>query len=87
MALQLVEGRVRYVALLMGQGGYVPADAETTWSRRFGDCKAKTALLLGILHSLGIEAEPILVQSKFGDAIAERLPLISYFDHEPWRYC
>ena len=81
MALQLVEGRVRYVALLMGQGGYVPADAETTWSRRFGDCKAKTALLLGILHSLGIEAEPILVQSKFGDAIAERLPLISYFDH------
>src|SRR6478672_7482502 len=51
-ALALVENRVRYVALLMGQGGYVPAPAETTWSRRFGDCKAKTALMLGILHSL-----------------------------------
>ncbi len=49
LALQLVQDRVRYVALLMGQGGYVPADADTTWSRRFGDCKAKTALLLGIL--------------------------------------
>jgi tetratricopeptide (TPR) repeat protein/transglutaminase-like putative cysteine protease len=80
-ALQLVQDRVRYVALLMGPGGYVPADAETTWSRRFGDCKAKTALLLGLLHSLGIEAEPIIVQSQIGDAIPERLPLITYFDH------
>jgi len=81
MALRLVQDRVRYVALLMGQGGYVPASAETSWSRRFGDCKAKTALLLGILHSLGIEAEPIIVQSQVGDAIPERLPLVSYFDH------
>lgn len=81
LALQLVQNRVRYVALLMGQGGLVPAAAETTWSRRYGDCKAKTALLLGLLHSLGIEAEPILVQVQEGDAIAERLPMVTYFDH------
>lgn len=81
LALQLVQQRVRYVALLMGQGSYVPTKAETTWSQRFGDCKAKTALLLGILHSLGIDAQPILVQSRFGDALGERLPLLSYFDH------
>src|SRR6185437_11291383 len=74
-ALALVQDRVRYVALLMGQGGYVPAAAETTWSRRFGDCKAKTALLLGILHSLGIEADPVLVQASAGDMIADRLPM------------
>jgi tetratricopeptide (TPR) repeat protein len=80
-ALQLVQDRVRYVALLMGQGSYVPADAATTWSRRFGDCKGKTALLLGILHALKIEAEPILVQSRLGDMIGERLPILSYFDH------
>jgi hypothetical protein len=43
LALQLVENRVRYVALAMGTGGLVPAPAETTWARRFGDCKAKTA--------------------------------------------
>jgi tetratricopeptide (TPR) repeat protein len=81
MALQLVQDRTRYVALLMDEGGYLPADAETTWSRRFGDCKAKTALLLAILHALGISAEPILVQSKLGDALNERLPMLSYFDH------
>jgi transglutaminase-like putative cysteine protease len=44
-ALALVQDRVRYVALEMGAGGYVPTDAETTWSRRYGDCKGKTALL------------------------------------------
>ena len=81
MALALVENRVRYVALLMGQGGYVPASAETTWARRFGDCKAKTALMLGILHSLGIEAEPVLVNTTSGDSLAERLPMVGLFDH------
>jgi hypothetical protein len=80
-ALNLVEDRIRYVALVMGQGSYVPASAETTWSRRFGDCKAKTALLLGMLHSLGIAAEPVLVQSKAGDIIADRLPRLDLFDH------
>ncbi len=80
-ALQLVQERVRYFALLMGAGGYVPASAETTWSRRFGDCKAKSALLLALLRELGIEADPVLVHSRMGDAIQERLPMIGYFDH------
>lgn len=80
-ALALVQDRIRYVALAMGQGGYVPVPAETTWSRRFGDCKAKTALLLGLLHELGIEAEPVAVNSRLGDAVAGRLPMVSVFDH------
>jgi tetratricopeptide (TPR) repeat protein len=80
-ALQLVEQRVRYVALLMGQGGYVPASAETTWSRRFGDCKAKTVLLLALLHELGISAEPVLVNSTSGDAVRNWVPMMSVFDH------
>ncbi|HKC01880.1 MAG TPA: tetratricopeptide repeat protein [Sphingomicrobium sp.] len=81
LALALAQDRVRYVALLMGQGGYVPATAETTWSRRFGDCKAKTALLVAILHALQIEAEPVLVQSTIGDMIEDRLPALELFDH------
>ena len=80
-ALALVQDRIRYVALLMGPGGYVPASAETTWSRRFGDCKGKTALLLGILHSFGIDGEAVLVNSGIGDAIADRLPMAGLFNH------
>lgn len=81
LALQLVQERIRYVALLMGQGGLVPASAATTWERRFGDCKAKTALLLGLLHELGISAEPILANVAIGDALGERLPMIGLFNH------
>lgn len=80
-ALALVQDRVRYVALLMGQGGLVPADAETTWSRRFGDCKGKTALLLALLHALEIQAEPVAVSTVFGDGMNERLPIIGLFNH------
>jgi tetratricopeptide (TPR) repeat protein len=80
-ALQLVQNRIRYVALEMGAGGLTPADAATTWSRRYGDCKAKTALLVGILHALGIEADPVVVATSGGDAIAERLPAIGLFNH------
>lgn len=80
-ALSLVQDRVRYVFLGMNDGGLVPADAETTWSRRFGDCKGKTALLLAVLHELGIEAEPVIASIGVGDGIDERLPLIALFNH------
>jgi tetratricopeptide (TPR) repeat protein len=80
-ALALVQDRIRYVALSMGTGGLVPADAETTWSRRYGDCKGKTVLLLAILHALGIEAEPVAVNATNGDGIDQQLPAIAWFNH------
>lgn len=80
-ALALVQDRVRYVLLAMGDGGLVPADAETTWSRRFGDCKGKTALLLALLHGLDIQAEPVLVNTVLGAGLDQRLPMVGLFDH------
>ncbi|UVO51718.1 tetratricopeptide repeat protein [Sphingomonas sp. SUN019] len=80
-ALSLVQNRIRYVALMMGVGGYVPAEAAATWGRRYGDCKGKSVLLLTILHALNIEAQPVLVSTALGDGLDERLPLIGAFDH------
>ena len=80
-ALALVQDRVRYVALAMGAGGYVPADAETTWSRRYGDCKGKTALLIALLHAMGIDAEPVAVSTTLGDGLDARLPMVGLFNH------
>jgi tetratricopeptide (TPR) repeat protein len=80
-ALVLVQDRVRYVALLMGVGGLTPAKAEETWARRFGDCKAKTALLLALLHELGITADAVAVNVAIGDGMDERLPMIGLFNH------
>ena len=79
-ALRLVQDQVRYVYPGMNLGGYVPADADLTWSRRFGDCKGKTALLLALLKALGIEAQPVMVNTVAGDGLEERLPGL-WFDH------
>lgn len=80
-ALALVEDKVRYVFLGMNEGGLVPAAADLTWSRRYGDCKAKTVLLLALLHGLGIEAQPVVVNMTRGDGLDARLPMIQLFDH------
>lgn len=80
-ALQLVEDKTRYLFLGMNDGGYKPATADETWSRRFGDCKGKTVLLLAILRELSIEAEPVLVSTTGGDGLNERTPSAALFNH------
>jgi hypothetical protein len=80
-ALQLVEDKTRYFFIGMGDGGYVPANADDTWTRRFGDCKAKTALLLALLKNLGVEAEPELVSLGGGDGLNELVPSLAVFNH------
>jgi tetratricopeptide (TPR) repeat protein len=80
-ALTLVQDRIRYVFLGMNDGGLVPADAETTWQRRFGDCKGKTVLLLALLKALGIEAQPVIVNIGGSDGIDQRLPMVALFNH------
>jgi hypothetical protein len=80
-ALQLVQERIRYVYVGLDGGNLRPATAAETWTRRFGDCKAKTALLLAILDDLDIAAEPVLVHSLGGDGANERLPSPGLFDH------
>lgn len=81
LALALVEEKVRYVFLAMNNGGLVPADADQTWSRRYGDCKGKSVLLLALLHGLGIEARPVAVNIRGGDGLDARLPMTQLFDH------
>lgn len=80
-ALRLVQDDIRYLALAMGEGSLIPASADATWRSRFGDCKAKTALLIALLRGLGIEAEPALVSTNFGDGLDQRLPMLGLFDH------
>lgn len=81
-ALKLVQQDVRYIYVGLGEGNLSPATAEKTWQRRYGDCKAKTALLLGLLAELGIEAEAVVVNNQGNnDAFDERLPNPGLFDH------
>ncbi len=81
LALALVQDQVRYLYLGMEDGGYIPVAADLTWSRRFGDCKGKTVLLLALLKELGVQAEPVLVNTQQGDFVQTRLPALGAFDH------
>jgi tetratricopeptide (TPR) repeat protein len=81
LALELVQNDVRYLFVGLNDGGYVPASADDTWKRRFGDCKGKTAVLLALLKELGIEAQPALASTVFGDGMDQDLPMLGLFNH------
>jgi tetratricopeptide (TPR) repeat protein len=81
LALKLVEDQVRYLFLGMNNGGFIPAAADLNWSRRFGDCKGKSVLLVALLRELGIAAEPALVDTRFGDDLDARPAMVGAFDH------
>ncbi|PAX06404.1 DUF3857 domain-containing protein [Sphingomonas lenta] len=80
-ALELVQEKVRYWLNGLGNGNYVPQSPERTWASRYGDCKAKTLLLLAVLRELGIEAEPVLASMQLGDLLPNRLAGPGAFDH------
>lgn len=80
-ALRLVQDEIRYVLLAMNDGGLKPAPVDETWQRRFGDCKAKSVMLVALLRELGIESEVVAVSTSFGDGLDARLPGVGKFDH------
>ncbi len=81
-ALKLVQQDVRYIFVGLNGGNLKPAPADETWQRRFGDCKAKTVLLLALLSEMGIEGEAVLASNTGADdGLDERLPNPGLFDH------
>jgi tetratricopeptide (TPR) repeat protein len=81
LALAFVQNEIRYLYNGLANGNYVPQTPEETWSLRYGDCKAKTMLLLAMLDKLGVAAQPALVSSQAGDLLPGRLPALGAFDH------
>ena len=81
LALQMTQDDVRYLYTGLDNGNYVPQRPEDTWSLRYGDCKAKTLLLLAALRRLGISADAALVHTEQGDVLRDRLPSFGAFNH------
>lgn len=51
-----VQDNVKYIAFSDGYGGFVPRDPDLTFSRRFGDCKDMSTLIIGLLEQVDIPA-------------------------------
>ncbi len=81
-ALRLVQQEVRYIYVGLDGANLMPATADETWQRRYGDCKGKTTLLLALLTELGIDAQAVLVNNAGADdGLDERLPNPGLFNH------
>jgi len=81
LATRLVQDEVSYMLNGLDGGNYLPQSAEQTWAIRYGDCKAKSVLLLSLLRHMGIESEVVAVAAQGGDATPELLPLPLSFNH------
>lgn len=80
-ALALVQDEVRYHLVVLGDSSHRPHPVQTVWTRRMGDCKDKSVLLTTLLRALDIEASPALVSVSLQEAIDERPPAATVFDH------
>ena len=70
---------IRYVAIELGRGGYVPRSADTVVRTGFGDCKDKTMLFLAALRQIGVTGYPVLLNA-FGVGQIKS-PALEQFNH------
>ncbi|HEX5377432.1 MAG TPA: DUF3857 domain-containing protein [Phenylobacterium sp.] len=81
MALRLVQSGLRYQAVNIGDGGFVPRPIDRIWASRSGDCKDASRLLAALMRRLGLEADTVLVNTWRGWVLNEEAPSLTAFDH------
>lgn len=80
----LVQGmnrQVRYTGVEFGEAAIVPHSPEETWTRKYGDCKDKSVLLVSLLRTAGIPAYVAILEAGFGHDVVPDLPGLGLFDH------
>jgi transglutaminase-like putative cysteine protease len=79
--LRFVQKQLRYFAMSLGEGGFIPRDLDTIWTRRFGDCKDGSRLFVAGAHRLGLDACAALTSTTHGRVLDEFLPSPTVFNH------
>ena len=75
-----VSQNIRYVAVYVAEGGFVPHPAQSTLDNLYGDCKDHVTLLEALLAAVGIESTTALINS--GDALRiPKLAIATPFNH------
>jgi len=76
-----VQRKVRYEAVEIGQGGWVPKPPNEVIARGWGDCKDKSRLLVGLLAEVGISAHMVLIRAGAGGRVPVDLATPFTFNH------
>ncbi len=73
-----VQENYRYIAVNVGESGYVPNLPETIIKNKYGDCKDMTVLNVVLLRSMGIKAYPALINTADRGDILKTLTSLDF---------
>ena len=72
---------VRYTGIQFGSASIIPHSPAETLTRRYGDCKDKSALLVAMLRAAGVPAYLALLRAGGRMDVPSELPGFGLFDH------
>ena len=75
---RFVQKDVRYAAIEIGIGGYLPHPASEVFSNRYGDCKDKATVLSAMLAQIGVKSYYMLINTNRGDVTGKTPPTIGF---------
>jgi len=73
--------KTRYVAILLGKGGWQPHFVDEIEGAGYGDCKDKAALLVSLLRAVSISGYPALVLTSQHGRVEKDLFDPAHFNH------
>lgn len=73
--------KLRYVAIYLDMGGWVPHRADETFKLGYGDCKDLSMLYSVLLDKAGVSTHTALISTKNTMKIDPAIPTISQFNH------
>lgn len=80
-ALHFVQDGLRYMGVEISRSSYQPHAPAQVMAQRFGDCKDKSYLLCTLLRAMGLQSNPVLINTSMKKNIGAHLPSPLLFDH------
>lgn len=78
---RFVQDEIRYLGFENGINAYKPHSSVTVFDNRYGDCKDKSLLLVGLLKGIDVEASPLLVNSSLRKSVPDESVSPYFFNH------
>jgi len=79
--LSYLDKEIRYTGVEFGEAAIVPHSPDESLTRKYGDCKDKSTLLVAMLRAAGIPAYVTLLNAGARLDVPSELPGLGLFDH------
>jgi len=73
--------KMRYVAIYMKNGGWVPHKSEETFKVGYGDCKDLSTMFVSMLNDVSVPSYLVLLNTRDMGYVPPEHPQLSGFDH------